>query len=217
MVARAIPDAWGFASPERVLEARYQSADAALRRLLGEQVRSASVAEAAELACAASQSGELAGRPLYAAHRSLPWPEEPHLRLWHASTLLREYRGDGHIVALLAEGLDGCEAHVTQAATGRAPREALQPNRGWTDEEWAAAEDRLRRRGWLTGSGSLTESGRVGRQAIEDRTDSLARYPWEQLGVNRTARLRELVWPLSDTIMQQRGIPVPNTLGLSWP
>lgn len=217
MVARAIPDAWRFSTPERVLAARYESADAALRRLLGESIASEVVAEAAELAREATAACDVSGRALFAGHAALPWPEQPHMVLWHATTLLREYRGDGHVVALLAEGLDGCEAHVSQVAAGRAPREAIQPHRAWSDEEWAAAEERLRRRGWLDVSGALTEKGRAGRQAVEDRTDALAMPPWERLGVERSARLRDLVWPLSDTIVREGGIPVPNPMGLSWP
>src|SRR5215469_5400052 len=202
MVARSIPDAWRFSSPEQILSARFQSADAALRRLLGPEISSSSLADAFFLAHTAIEACDVSGRPLFAAHYSLPWPEEPHLALWHATTLLREYRGDGHVVALLAEGLDGCEAHVTQAALGRAPRETLQPNRGWTDEEWTAAEERLRSRGWLDAGGLLTDTGRRGRQAVEDRTDSLASPPWNYLGPERTTRLSELMWPLSDTIMR---------------
>lgn len=217
MVARAIPDAWRFSTPERVLAACYQSAGDALRRLLGESVASEGVAEAAELAREATTACDVSGRGLFAGHAALPWPEEPHMVLWHATTLLREYRGDGHVVALLAEGLDGCEAHVTQVAAGRAPREAIQPHRAWSDEEWAAAEERLRRRGWLDVTGSLTALGRASRQAVEDRTDALAMPPWEHLGAERSARLRDLVWPLSDTIVRKGGIPIPNPMGLSWP
>ncbi len=217
MVARAIPDAWRFAEPAHILAARYGAADAALRRVFGERVNSAEVAEAAALARRAVEGCDMAGRPLFAAHLALPWPEAPHLALWHATTLLREYRGDGHIVALLAEGLDGCEAHLTLAATGAAPRETLQPNRGWNDEEWAAAQDRLTRRGWLAPDGTLTEAGRAGRQAVEARTDALASPPWEHLGAEGCARLLELARPLSGQIMQQGGIPLPNPLGLTWP
>ena len=217
MVARAIPDAWRFCPPEHVLAARSQSADSALRRLLGEQVHSDAVVEAAALAREATSACDVSGRALFAGHAALPWPEQPHLALWHAATLLRESRGDGHVAALLAEGLDGCEAHVTLVADGRAPREAIQPHRAWSDEEWAGAEDRLRRRGWLDTSGSLTELGSASRQAIEDRTDALASPPWDHLGPERSARLRELVWPLSDAIVRQGGLPIPNPLGLSWP
>jgi hypothetical protein len=45
----------------------------------------------------------------------------------------------------------------------------------------------------------------------------LAMPPWEHLGAERSARLRELVWPLSDAIVGQGGVPMPNPLGPSWP
>jgi hypothetical protein len=217
MVARAIPDAWRFASPDRVLAARYRSADAALRRLLADKIGSSAIAEAALLARTAAEGCEVAGRPLFGAHLALPWPEEPHLALWHAATLLREYRGDGHVAALMAEGVDGCEAHVTLVATGAAPRAAIQPHRGWSDEEWKEAERGLKERGWLDESGALTEAGRRGRQALEERTDRLAHRPWQHLGDEGCARLHALVWPLSDTIVRQGGLPIPNPLGLPWP
>ncbi len=217
MVARAIPDAWSFSTPERVLAARFAAADTALRRMLGDMVASPEVAEAAALARAAAEACDVAGRPLFAAHLALPWPEQSHLALWHAATLLREFRGDGHVASLMAEGVDGCEAHVTLVGTGAVPREAIQPHRGWSDEEWAAAEDRLRARGWLDASGMLTETGRRGRQAIEDRTDMLAARPWAALGPERVARLQALAWPLSDAIVRAGGIPIPNPMGVPWP
>jgi hypothetical protein len=217
MVARAIPDAWSFCPPQQILAARRQAADVALHRLLGKRAASAELTEAAELARAAAEACDVAGRALFAAHCALRWPEEPHLALWHAATLLREYRGDGHVVALLAEGIDGCEAHLTLVGTGRVPREAIQPYRGWSDEEWEAAAARLRRRGWLDSTGMLTELGLLGRQAIEERTDQLAMRPWEALGVDGCARLQALVWPLSAGVVQEGGIPIPNPMGLSWP
>jgi hypothetical protein len=217
MVARAIPDAWRFSTPEKVLAARLASADAALRRLLGEQVDSAEVAEAADLARQAVAGCAVSGRALFGAHLSLPWPEPPHLALWHAATLLREFRGDGHVAARLAEGLDGCEAHVTLVAMGNAPREAVQPRRGWSDEEWSAAQARLRSRGWLDADGALTEKGRAGRQAIEERTNELAMPPWRHLGQEKHARLIALGRSLSGLIVEQGGVLIPNPMGLSWP
>jgi hypothetical protein len=217
MVARALPDAWALASPEDVLAAQLAAADAALRRLIPEHVGSAALAEAAALAREAAEAPPLAGRPLFAALRCLPWPEQPHLVLWHASTLLREHRGDGHVAVLTAAGLDGCEAHVTQAATGAVPRETLQSNRKWSDEEWAAAEDRLRQRGWLDADGRLTETGRAGRADIEARTDVLAEIPWRTLGPERSERLLELLAPLARAISDAGGVPVPNPVGVPAP
>lgn len=217
MVERAIPDAWSFSTPERVLAARLEAADRALRRLLDVQVASPAVAEAADLARTAVEGCAASGRPLYAAHRALPWPQEPHLALWHAATLLREFRGDGHVAALLVAGIDGCEAHVTVAASGRAPRATLQPNRGWSDEEWDAAASRLVARGWLAEDGSLRPAGEAERAAVEDHTDRLALPPWERLGADASARLHELARPLALRIVAAGGISSPNPVGVPLP
>ena len=214
MVARALPDAWALASPDDVLAARLRTVDVALRRLIPAHVGSAEEAEAAALAREAAEAPALAGRPLFGALRSLPWPEEPHLALWHACTLLREHRGDGHVAALTAAGVDGCEAHVTIVAAGHVPRETLQVNRKWSDDDWAAAEDRLRSRGWLDDAGALTEAGRAGRAEIEDRTDALAEEPWTALGPERTGRLLSLLAPMARAINDAGGVPVPNPVGV---
>lgn len=217
MVARAIPDAWRFSSPERVLQARFQVADTALRRLLGEQIASAEVEEAAELAKQAALACPIAGRALFAAYCDVPWPHEPHLVLWHAATLLREFRGDGHVAALLAEGFDGCEAHVTLVGTGTIPRETIQPHRGWDDAEWADAQQRLQQCGLLDENARLTATGQALRQAIEDRTDLLALPPWNHLGAEKCARLMDLAREFSTQIVQQGGIPMPNPMGAPQP
>jgi hypothetical protein len=217
MVERAIPDAWRFSTPERVLVARLDAVDRALRRLLGDLVASPAVAEAAELARAATGGCAVAGRPLFAAHLALPWPQAPHLALWHAATLLREFRGDGHVAALLSAGLDGCEAHVTVAAAGAAPRATLQPNRAWSDEEWADATARLTARGWLDADGALSPAGIAGRAAVEEQTDHLALPPWARLGDAACTRLYKLVRPLSLRIVENGGIPTPNPLGMPLP
>ncbi|MGO8949043.1 MAG: SCO6745 family protein [Ktedonobacterales bacterium] len=213
MVARAIPDAWHFSSPEHILEVRLQAADAALRRLLGPQVADIRLAEAAELSREAARACPVEGRPLFAAYQALSWPAEPHLVLWHAATLLREFRGDGHVVALMAAGLDGCEAHVTLVGTGKVPRELLQPNRGWSDEEWEAASQRLQQKGLLDEEGRLTPAGQALRQEVEERTDLLALPPWRHLGNEQCARLISLVRPFSISIVDQGGVPMPNPIG----
>jgi len=200
-VLRCIPAAWDLAAPEAVLEARLAGIDETLRRILGDQLDGADVAEAADLARTATEALTPEGRPLYAGHASLPWPEPPHLVLWHALSLLREHRGDGHIAAMVVEGVDGCEALVIHGATGEVPAAVLQSSRTRTDEEWAAAEGRLRDRGWLDADGGLTEAGRAHRQWVEDRTDQLAVAPWQHLGFEGCTRLRELVRPLSKAIV----------------
>jgi hypothetical protein len=81
------------------------------------------LARAAELATKAAAGAPTEGRALYAALRALPVPEEPVARLWHAATLLREHRGDGHIAALVTEGIGGTQAHVLHALSQGIPAE----------------------------------------------------------------------------------------------
>ena len=135
--------------------------------------------------------------------------------LWHATTLLREHRWDGHMATLLTEGVDGCEAHLTYVGTGEVSRATMQPIRGWSDEEWDAAAKRLQQRGMLDEHGLLTPAGKQVRQAIEDRTDLLALPPWQHLGRERSERLLALAQPISQRIVDQGGIPRVNPMGLS--
>ncbi|MFF5140329.1 hypothetical protein ACFY6U_11525 [Streptomyces sp. NPDC013157] len=194
LVARHVPAVWETASPKDVLAARARAVDASMRRLLGaDAVVSDRMAEAARLALRATEACSRSGRPLYAAHADLPVPQEPHLAYWYAGTLLREHRGDGHLAALLAAGLDGLEAVVTHTATGKgmAPKWVFA-TRGWSQDDWDAAVERLRERGLLDAAGELTEAGVALRAEIETETDRLDRAPYEHLGADGVTRLTEL-------------------------
>ncbi|WP_199433862.1 SCO6745 family protein [Qaidamihabitans albus] len=194
LIARHVPRAWTLAAPERILDARFEAAEAALRRLLGDEaVASDSLAELAELTREAALACIPEGRPLYAAHAALDWPAEPVLVLWHAVTLLREFRGDGHIAVLVNHGFDGLPALVAHTATGQGfVEEMARRTRGWTGEQWAAAVEGLRERGTLDASGALTEQGKRERERIEDETNAAAAGPWQRLGAAKAARVREL-------------------------
>lgn len=214
MVSRAIPDAWRYSSPEAVLTARTTIADRAWRRIVGDPAGDPGVTEAAELAWRAASAAPVAGRVLSAAHVALPRPEEPHLALWHAVTALREFRGDGHVAALLAAGLDGCEANVLAGALGlTTPRQ--REFRGWTEEEWAAAGGRLRERGWLDADGAVTAEGRARREEIEQVTDRLAAPPIDALGPDDAPRLAALLDPFARRLVEAGAGPFPNAVGMS--
>ena len=204
-VTRVIPQAWTIASPESILQARFEAADRTLRQAWEDGVGGPEVREAASLARSAAEraAGRPEGRPLFAAHASLPWPDEAHLVLWHAQTLLREYRGDGHVGLLMTEGLDGVEALIVHAATGAVSAPTLQAMREWTDEEWADGIARVQSRGWLEPGTDLTLSstGREHRRSLEDRTDRLATFPYEAIGEEGCERLRLLSIPLSKAII----------------
>ncbi len=201
--------AWDVASPADVLAARLRAADRALRRLCGDLLDGPEVREAADLALTAADGCGAHGRPLYAAHADLPVPDAAHLALWHAVTLLREFRGDGHVVALVEEGVSGLEAAVLHVAVGDSwSRRGLQGSRAYSDEQWDAAVAALAERGWLTPDAQLTDEGRAHRQRVEDTTDRLALPAWQALGDEGCARLRELVRPLSTAIVEAGGIGI---------
>jgi hypothetical protein len=214
LVGRAVPRCWSLVAPEVMLAARLDAADMALRRILGSSVAEGSeVAEAAALArtAATAPTMSVVGRPLYAGHASLPWPDAPHLVLWHAISRLREYRGDGHIAALVGAGLGAVDALVIHAGTGEVPRAALQQSRAWDDASWEAGVARMHARGWVDPDGSLTASGREHRAGVEDLTDRLALAPWEHLGAEGCARLRSLVRPLSQAVVAANTFTVMPT------
>jgi hypothetical protein len=195
LVAASIPAAWELASPTEVTRVRYRIVDAALPRVLGEELAGSSeLAHAAVLLRRTAEAIPNAdGRPLYAGHAELEWPDTPHGQLWHAITLLREYRGDGHIAALVDHELSGLEALITHTATGIGFNvDFARRLRGWSREQWAAAIDGLRGRGLLNDAGELTSAGLELRSTVEDRTDELAFAPWRTLSDDQAEELAGL-------------------------
>ena len=183
------------------------AADDTLTRMLGDALSSREMARAATLArTAAERAAERPeGRPLFAAHAALPWPRPPHLVLWHAQSLLREYRGDGHVALLVDEGLRGPEALVAHAATGEVPAGVLRSTRGWSPAEWSAAEGGVRARGWLAdapeGVLALSPLGEARHQRLESATDRLAAFPYGAIGDDGCAELRRLCRPWSRAVV----------------
>ncbi|MEU4557863.1 hypothetical protein AB0F72_05720 [Actinoplanes sp. NPDC023936] len=204
LVARVLPAVWASTTPAAMLAARLEAAGAALTRGLGaEFVAGPEVAEAAALARVAAEAAARwpQGRVLFAAHAELTWPGEPHLVLFHAQMLLREFRGDGHVAALLAAEISGLEAIVLHVASGQIDERFLRGSRGWSRDEWAAAADVLRSRGLLEGDG-LTEKGQQLRATIEERTDRLAEPAYRVLGEENCLRLAELTRAMSRTLVK---------------
>ncbi|MEJ2870106.1 hypothetical protein WCD74_20220 [Actinomycetospora sp. OC33-EN08] len=208
LIARFVPGIWSSAAPADVLNARLRAADSALRRLLTDAVSSREVERAGVLARRASEACTPEDRTLYAAHADLPWPDEPHLLLWHAVTLLREYRGDGHLHALLGAGLSGLEALVLHTATGRGfVPEVAQKTRGWSVEQWGDAAAGLRERGLLDdGALALSTAGAALREDVEAETSRLSAAPMESLG-DDAAELAELAGGLAKRVLAAGAFP----------
>ena len=200
LVARALPSAWEQVTPAAAMAAR----DGAVERVLADLAGPPPV-RAIELLELATSGCEVAGRPLYAAHAARSWPDSPTLRLWWACTLLREHRGDGHVAALTAAGVDGCEANQLAVLDGAVPAERQQEVRGWSDEAWAAAGERARAR-------------RPGfREAIDDATDRLASGPVDRLGQPGLDELCDLLAPTVAAVAGSGMMPYPNPVGVPAP
>ncbi|MDG4795770.1 hypothetical protein [Micromonospora sp. WMMD1082] len=216
MVTRALPAVWQLATPDQALRSRLTGAVQALAELTYE-LPERHLAEAAELLEAAADSLGTgtdglgtAGRVLGAANAALPRGEYPLARLWQAATTLREHRGDGHVAALVAADLDPVETLAWRVAVDMPPANLL--GRGWSEQEWSQARERLADRGWLDADGKPTEHGRAKFQAVEDATDLAATRPWRALGAERTERLRELLDPIARAA--HTVIPPDSPIGL---
>jgi hypothetical protein len=211
-VAKALPAAWEIASPADALRARQQSAVKALRRYgVGDDE---DLGTAADLAAKAARSAALDGRPLYAANLALDWPQDPVAKLWHAVTLLREQRGDGHVAVLTSLGISGRECNVLHAVAGRVPKEMIMRSRDYDDDQWAHHRDRLIRRGVLDQDG-LTAAGHELKQRIEDTTDALALDALDVLDDDEVETLFRTLTPITRKVVAGGDVPAATPMGLS--
>ncbi|RNL81375.1 SCO6745 family protein [Nocardioides marmorisolisilvae] len=214
MVAKAVPKVWGRVAPEAALAHRIAAAGSFLAPLLAE-LEPTTVARGTDALTAAALTAPTNGRALAAAWQAIEPPTDPAARLWWATTVIREQRGDGHVLAATHAGLSGLETTLTHIASGVVTRETMQPNRGWTDEEWDAATARLVRDGVLA-NGSLTDRGQRLREAVETDTDRLARPVLESLSDDMPA-IREILGALGRAIAAGGNLPAGNPMGVPFP
>ncbi|MEE2851143.1 MAG: hypothetical protein VX424_00605 [Actinomycetota bacterium] len=212
-VAKALPAAWEIAGPQAALEARQESAVAALRRYgLGSDDENVRVA--AELAGRAARSAPLDARPLFAANVALPWPDDPLSALWHATTLLREQRGDAHVAVLAAAGVSGRESNVLHAAAGNVARDYIARTRDYDETSWREHEHALAERGLLNDDGTLTAAGRQVKDHIELTTDTLALSALDALSDDEVETLFGALTPITRAVVAGGDVPAltPMTL-----
>lgn len=158
--------------------AKERGAVAALRECLGSPD---DLADVVAVLRRAANAADPTGRALHAGLTALPWPEDLLGQLWHACSILREHRGDGHLAALVAAGLDGVQANqLTELWVGWDPL-SYTGSRAWSPEAMSAGTSSLEQRGWVEG-GRLTEAGRRLREELEETTDRAASAVVEALG-----------------------------------
>ncbi|NNG38525.1 MarR family transcriptional regulator [Flexivirga sp. ID2601S] len=173
-VARHIPWVWSKVTPDEALAIRERGSADALRRRLGSRVDSPALPRVAELATKAATSAPTEGRLLYAALRALPLPQDPVARLWHAATLLREHRGDGHNATLVTHGISGGEAHVLLAIDLGMQAHEFGRLHHLPRAHVSALVAGLQERGIVDAAGGFTPQGRDLKDRIEQLTDELA-------------------------------------------
>jgi hypothetical protein len=188
-VARHIPWVWGKTTPAEAIAVRERGSVAAIRQMIGQLAEDPGLLRVADLATRAALSAPTEGRALYAGLRALAVPEEPVARLWHAATLLREHRGDGHNAALLAHGIGGTEAHVLMALALGMRAERFGRVHHLPTAQLAAVVDGLRGRGLVDAAGGFTDAGRATRERIEALTDELAAPAYDVLSADELDEL----------------------------
>src|SRR4051812_29328398 len=200
-VARHIPKVWDTTTPEAAIAARQEGCVKALRRILADHVDTPAFARATDLLLRAATSAPWEGRPMYAALRALPIPDEVVARMFHAASLLREHRGDGHIAALMVEGIGRLEAHVLLALDMDMPAKKFGRIHHLPDAQLDAVIDGMRDRGLIGDDGWLSEEGRAVKQRIEALTDDLAAKPYEALDRAELDELMTTLEPLAALLL----------------
>lgn len=196
-VARHIPKVWDTTTPEAAIAARQAGCAKALRRILGDRVDDPSFARMTDLLMKAASSAPWEGRPMYAAWRAVPVPVDVVERSFHAASLLREHRCDGHVVALMVEGIGRLEAHVLFSLAMDVPAENFGRLHHLRADQIAETVGAMRNRGLIGDDGWLTSHGRRVHRRVESMTDELASKPYEALSQREIEELVDTLEPLA--------------------
>lgn len=210
-VARALPGVWELISPADALAVRLAGARTALEQSVGPA--SADVAEVAELLERTARRLPVEGRVLFAVNLAVESPDDPWGRLFHATTMLREHRGDGHSAAWVGHGLDGISAHRLRIALDGFDADVLLAGRGWSESDVTECEARLVARGLLDDDGGVTDTGRTLVADVESATDLAASAATDRLGSEGLERIDAVLRPLVDRLADEV-IPYPNAVGV---
>jgi hypothetical protein len=203
MVRMVVDFGWSIADREAVLAARQQGAVASLRRMLGDP---AELGWATDVLRRMIDAGPFEGRHLSSGLLSLGIPDDDAMAaFWRVGDIVREHRGDSHIAAWIAADLDACEIGVLTDPWRGQPLLTWVRSRAWTDDELAAACDRLRSRGLLAGD-ALTDAGFQLREDIETATDRQERRMVEAMGDDGD-RFFALLDGWAQSVVDQNGYP----------
>jgi hypothetical protein len=171
LVVRAIDEAWSKTTPEELLAERLSCARSYLVQVLGEHPEG--IERAVGILRPACDSIPTSGHVVFAGLRAQPWPGDSLGDLWRACDMVRERRGDSHVNAWNAAGVDAVEINVLSESWRQLPFGSVTVQQmGWSDDDATAARDRLAVRGFVDLAGALTPAGKIARDGIEYATDA---------------------------------------------
>jgi hypothetical protein len=202
-VVAAVSEGWQMTDAATILDVRLRSAEAALTRILGAEP--AGARRATELLRRGVDQADLAGRPLYAGLRSLPYPGSVVGDLWHACTLYREHRNDVHISTWNTAGLTGVEACLLNDLRQGLGLKTYVRTRSWSDDQIDTAVDHLQARGLVDGEG-MTPAGVELREWIEAATDRQQSPICDAIG-DDLDELVALLGPMGQAIVAANAYP----------
>jgi len=180
VVVPSVAAGWQVTDRVTILKAREQGSTAMLQRILGEQPEG--LARVTTLLRRAADAAPWPARGVYSGLRSLGFPGLPMADMWRAADLVREHRGDSHVISWAVGAVDAVEILLLTEQWWGLQARIYTPSRGWTDADMDAGFDRLRQRGLMTADEELTDAGRALREEIEVRTDELERPLLAALG-----------------------------------
>ncbi len=207
LVGRSIPAVWESIAPAEAWEDRVRGVSAALDRLLS-HTEGTEIDMAASIASKAVTAMEPAGRPQAAALAAMDVPDTPLMRLWRDASALREYRGDGHVAALVSHGLGPMDSLITSAGFSNLSLSFHQRARGWSEEEWSAGVEHCRSDGWIDAEDRLTDRGLKLRLDIESTTDRSMAAVTSALTEAEMESLTKTLRVLSRQVVEAGGFPV---------
>ncbi len=205
LVGAVLEGAKPVVSREEILASRERGAAAGLAAATS-SIDSDLVASVAHRLRAAMEDVDGAARPLFSGLRSLPAPTDPHAALWRAAEMFREHRGDGHLAACVAAGLDQVEMNVLTELWLDYPVGEYSGTRGFTPERVQAAVETLRASGWVGDDDALTPDGRAARDEIEHATDMSQHRVIAALGDDVGAVIADLS-TIGDAVIAQHAAP----------
>ncbi len=199
----AVTAGWQITDAATVCAARRDGAIAQLERVLGAHPDGIDIVR--DVLQRAVHVLRPEGRPLFAGTLSQSVPNTTLGAVWHYGDMLREFRGDCHTAAWIAAGLDATEIGLLTELFWGLPLKSYSRTRGWSEDDFAAAIDRLESRG-LIHDGAFTDAGRAAREQVEVHTDQQMAAVVQALGDDADHIIGALSsW--SDAVRAAKGYP----------